>query len=88
MNVTQTVGHPFLNEKRKKNLKSGMSQRKKEEFPVVFNFKQHKLAKITWINHYMPILQAMLILLIDRGNQTLQKIHNHNFSRFISEKQS
>lgn len=84
MNVTQTVGHPFLNEKRKKNLKSGMSQRKKEKFPVIVNFKQHKLAKITWTNHYMHILQAMLILLIDRGNQTLQKIYNHNFSRFIS----
>ena len=45
-----------------------MSQRKKEEFPVALNFKQYKLAEITWINHYMPILQAMLILLIDRGN--------------------
>ena len=68
MNVTQTVGYPFLNEKRKKNLKSDMSQRKKEEFPVALNFKQYNLAEITWINHYMPILQAMLILLIDRGN--------------------
>lgn len=49
---------PFLNEKKGKNLKSDMSQRKREEFPVVPNFKQYKLAEITWMNYYMPILQA------------------------------
>lgn len=55
----------------KKNLKSDVSQRKREEFPMVLYFKQNKLADITWINHYMPILQAMLMTWIDRENQTL-----------------
>lgn len=39
-----------------------MSQRKREEFPVVLNFKQYKLAEITWINHYRPIVQVMLMI--------------------------
>lgn len=33
----------------------------------------------------MPLLQAMLMILIDRENQTLQKTHNHNLSGFISK---
>lgn len=36
----------------------------------------------------MLILQAMVMILIDRENQTLQKAHNHNFTGFIRKKQS
>lgn len=71
MNVSPTVEHPFKM-KRGKILKNDMSPRKSEKFPVVLNFKQYKLDEITWVSHYMPILQAMLMILIDRENQTLQ----------------
>lgn len=71
MNVSLTVEHPFKM-KSGKILKNDMSPRERETFPVVLNFKQYKLAEITWVSHYMPILQAMLMILIDRENQTLQ----------------